>query len=135
MHLAHFRIQDSSVRVLLWLAILGLVSAEVEQDFSDEETTVEDSREVVGKISGVVLLCPDPVLDEVCSLHKRSKIVERLNELLIGLLSYVLVISVSGPLCRLLLINERVLHVALVLVDHLLDRALSWCLAAADFIL
>ena len=121
MHLAHFRIQDSSVRVLLWLAVLGLVSAEVEQDFSDEETTVEDSREVVGKISGVVLLCPDPVLNEVCSLHKRSKIVERLNELLIGLLSYVLVVSVSGPLCQLLLINERVLHVALVLVDHLLD--------------
>ena len=121
MHLAHLRIQDSPVSVLLWLATLRLVSAEVEQNFSDEETSVEDCREVVGKISGVILLCPDPVLDEVCSLHKGAEIVECLHELLIRLLSYVFVVSIRGCLSRLLLINERILDVARVLVDHFLN--------------
>lgn len=121
MHLAHFRIQDSPVSVLLWLATLRLVSAEVEQNFSDEETSVEDCREVVGKICGIILLCPDPVLDEVRSLHKRAEIVEGLHKFLIRLLSYFFIVSICGCLRWLLLIRERILDVARVLVDHFLD--------------
>ena len=67
----------------------------MEQNLADQEASVEHGWEVVRKVSGIVLLGSDPVLDEVGSLHERSKIIECLYKLLIGLLGDIrLVVSV-----------------------------------------
>ena len=75
-HLSDLRVHYSAVDILGHILVL----AQVQEDLSDKNTTVQHCREVVRKISGIILLCPNPVLNEAGSLHERAESVECLHK-------------------------------------------------------
>ena len=131
MDLAYLWIQDGTVLVFLNLPTAILLLSDVEENLADQETTIEYSREIIGKVGWVVLLGANPVLDEARCLHKRAECVEGLHELLIRLLStLVIIFSIL-----LLIVEECVLDEVLILVNHLLDRTFTRCMTTTDLIL
>ena len=65
--LAHFWIQNCAVRVLDNRA--SLVLSHMEENLANQNSSVEHGWEIVRKVSRIVLLRSDPILDEACRLR------------------------------------------------------------------
>ena len=120
-NLAHFWVQYGAIGVFEYRAIL--LFSQVQEDLTDQYTSIQYGWEVIREIGWIIFLCSYPIFDETCSFGVRRKRVKRLHKSqvrLLGVLFWGFTIE-----CRLRCfrfgVEEWVLEEVLVLVDQLLD--------------
>lgn len=87
LYISNFGCDGCSILVELALRV---PAAHFNKDLTYFLASLEDCWEVVCVVSGIVLLCSDPVFDEACCLAERTELVELLYEFEIWLLDFFL---------------------------------------------